>query len=379
MQFSKKDTSVIKGVAILFLLAYHSFSSLERLNGCDVSFYPLSQKAAFFIFETMNICVGMFAFLSAYGLTKTVKHKFPSLDMTAKDCTVFITKRTVSLLGAFFLPFVLCSAATAIFVGYNPYGEGIKKIINIFTDMIGLAGLLHTPMLIGTWWYMSFALVIIFLIPITVSWYKRCGLGVIIPYAVIPVLLDFRFNSSENLTNMTRWLLTIPMGIIFADCDLLVKYKLGKFVKNKTADKIVKFILFTVLLISMVYLRQNGWVKQKFFYYISSILPVFMVYYLYEFITDIPVLNTVLDFLGKHSSNMFFMHTFIRAVWFPKFTYSFHYAVFTYLFMLGFSLILSFAIEGIKKLIRWDSVMKKIIDFVLKRQDSLLFKNTSIS
>ncbi len=379
MQFSKKDTSIIKGVAILFLLAYHCFSSLERLNGSDISFYPLPQKTAFYIFDAMNICVGMFSFLSAYGLTKTVKFKNPDLELNVKESTKFVTKRTISLLGAFFIPYVLCTAATFIFVGYNPYGEGIKKVINIIIDMLGLAGLLHTPMLIGTWWYMSFALAIIFLIPFTISLYKRFGILAVMPYVLVPIIFNYRFNSSEILTNMTRWLLTIPLGVIFADCDLLVKFKSSQFTKNKGISKLLKFVTYTAVLLILVHLRQHDWCKEKFFYFISNALPVFTVYYVYEFITDIPILNGILDFLGKHSSNMFFMHTFIRAVWFPNFTYSFKYAVLTYLFMLVFSLALSFAVEGIKKIIKWDKAVKKLTDVILKRQDRLYFNDTAIS
>lgn len=379
MEFSKKDTSVIKGVAILFLVAYHCFSSVERFNGCDVSFYPFAQSTAVRIFESMNICVGMFAFLSSYGLTKTMKFKKSNLDLNSRENVNFVTKRVISLLGSFFIPYVLCTAATFIFTGYNPYGKGVSLICNIFMDMFGLAGLLHTPLLIGTWWYMSFALVIIFLIPFTVAMYRKFGILSIVPYAVLPVLFVPQFRSSGELTNMTRWLLTIPLGIIFADSDLLVKLKEKKLCRNKVISKIVKFVILTVILLCMFKLRNTGWGKEKFFYYISSILPVYFVYYLYEFVTDIPVLNTVLDFLGKHSSNVFFMHTFIRAIWFPKFTYSFKYAVLIFAFMIGASLLMSFAVEGIKKLIRWNKFIKFITDRLLKAENRIFYSEKAVS
>ncbi len=364
-EFSKRDTAVVKGMAILFLVAYHCFSSKERLNGCDVSFYPLSQEICFKIFESMNICVGMFAFLSAYGLTKTMKFKNPLLNTTAKENTEFVTKRTVSLIGAFFMPFVIGLTTSLFIKHYNPYGQGAAKILNIILDMLGLAGLLHTPLLIGTWWYMSFALVIIFLIPFTVALYKKFGVLCLIPYAVLPVLFYHEFISSDKLDNMTRWLLTIPVGVIFADCDILEKCKQSSLVKNRVLSKLIKLVIFTAVLIIMLKLRNYSWGKEKFYYYISTIVPVFFVYYMYEFITDIPVLNSVLAFLGKHSSNIFFMHTFIRAIWFPKFTYSFGHAFFTYIFMLGFSLAISMAIMEIQKLLGWDKLIKKLTQKIL--------------
>lgn len=375
MEFSKKDTSVIKGVAVLFLIAYHCFSSVERLNGCDVSFYPLSQDMAVRIFESMNICVGMFAFLSSYGLTKTMKYKHSTLELNSQDNVMFVIKRVISLLGSFLIPYVLCTAGTLIFVGYNPYGKGVSFVCNLIIDMLGLAGLLHTPLLIGTWWYMSFALVIILLMPFTVAMYKKYGILAIVPYAVLPVLFVPQFRSTDELTNMTRWLLTIPLGIIFADSDILVKLKSVKLFRNKAVTKIFKFVILTFILFCLLKLRNTGWGKEKFYYYISSILPVYFVYYLYEFATDVPVLNPVMDFFGRHSSNIFYMHTFIRAIWFPKFTYSFKYAVLTFVFMVIGSLILSFAVEGIKKLIRWNKFVKFITDKLVKWVNKVFYCN----
>lgn len=379
MKFSKKDTAVVKGVAIMFLLAYHCFSSVERFNGCEVNFYPLSQKAAMYICETMNICVGMFAFLSSYGLTKTIKLKNPALNMNADESVSFVTKRAVSLLGSFFLPYILCTASTLLFSGHNPYGEGVSFVCNAFVDMLGLAGLLRTPMMIGTWWYMSFALVIIFLMPFSVQMYKKYGILLLIPFGVLPVLFVPEFRSSGELTNMTRWLLTIPLGIIFADADLLEKLKAYRISKNKIVNKIIKFAVLTAILYILIRLRTSSWGKEKFYYYISSILPVFVVYYLYEFITDIPIVSTVTGFLGKHSSNIFFMHTFIRGVWFPVFTYSFKYAALIYLFMLGASLLLSFAVEWLKKLLHWNNAVKIVAERLTKFVGKIFFEKNPVS
>ena len=365
---------------MLFLIAYHCFSQEFRLNGHDLSFYPLSRSTAFDVFESMNICVGMFAFLSSYGLTKTIKYKSPTLDMNAKGSTQFVTKRLISLLGSFFIPYVLCTASTFIFLPERvPYGKGVEKIFNLAADMFGLGGFLGTPMMIGTWWYMSFAALIILLMPVSVDMYKRYGLVSAVPYAVLPILFSTKFNSAEHLTNMTRWLLTIPAGIIFADCDLLVKLKSRKTMKNKYVGKVLKLFILTALLLFLLWLRRNDYVEKRFYYFISSIVPIFMVYYIYEYVTDMPVLNAVLEFFGKHSSNIFYMHTFIRGVWFPDFTYSLGHAAVTFLFMAAGSLVLSFAVEGLKKLIKWDAAVKRFIEFVLKRQQKLFFENNAVS
>ena len=372
MEFSKKDTAVAKGVAILFLIAYHCFSSADRLNGCDVSFFPISQDLAFAIFESMNICVGMFAFLSAYGLTRTLRYKHPQLDASAGEYMEFVTKRIISLEAAFFIPFVIGVSVSFVVTGKTPHGSGASAVLNLIFDMFGVSGFFNTPTMIGTWWYMSFALLIIVLIPFTVALHKKFGALCIVPYLVVPVLLFPDFLKGSNLTNMTRWLLTIPLGVVFADYGILEKLRSVSVCKNKILGKLIKFAVLTLLLAFLFVLRRTSWCTEKFFYCISSILPVFFVYYLYEFVSETPVVSTVLEFFGRHSSNIFFLHTFVRAVWFPKFTYSFRYAIVIFLFMTASSLAMSFGVEGIKKLVRWDSAVKKATKKILSHQSKLL-------
>lgn len=374
MQFSKRDTLVMKGVAILFLVAYHCFSSVSRLNGYDVDFSPFSQKTAIYICESMNICVGMFAFLSSYGLTKTMKFKNENLCFTAKDEVTFVTRRILGLLGAFLMPYILCALPTLFVVGYNPYGQGVSFVFNLLSDMSGLSGFLRTPMLVGTWWYMSFAIVIILLVPITLYLYKKYGVWVLMLYVILPVCIDVNAFSADALNNMTRWLLTVPLGIIIADKNSFEYLKNYQITKYNFVSKLIKWIVLTIILYMLFRLRTSDWCKQYAYYFISSLLPVYFIYYLYEFIVDIPILNTVLVFLGKHSSNIFFMHTFIRAVWFKDFTYELKYAALIFAFMLATSLVLSFAVIGLKKLTHWDKGVKWVSDHVIAWEECLMTK-----
>lgn len=171
MNYSKQDTNIAKGVSILMLIAYHSFSTPDRLQGCDVSFFPLPSSRAFAVFESMNICVGMFAFLSAYGLTRLLLSRHPDLSLSSRESAAFVTRRTVGLLGAFFLPYLMGMLPSLLIFGRNPYGKGAAFVLNLLADACGLAELLGTRLMVGSWWYMSFALVIIWLMPFTVSLY----------------------------------------------------------------------------------------------------------------------------------------------------------------------------------------------------------------
>ncbi len=367
LEFSKHDTLVTKGIAIIFLVFYHCLSSKDRLLGYTVDFTPFKQSHAMYIFEAMNICVGMFAFLSAFGLTRNISYSYKRLDINAKETSVFLTKRTISLLGSFFLPFVICVVVSLSFTDYNPYGTGINFVFNLIADMLGISALIGSKLMIGTWWYMSFALVIIFLMPLTCHLYKKFGVFVLVPYIVLPVLLKPGFFSASGLTNMTRWLLCIPLGVIFAEGRVFEKLKELNVTKSRVLSKIIKFIILTVVLCALILFRRTGWCEKYFFYFISSVLPVVFIYFIYEFICDIPIIKTVLSFLGKHSSNIFFVHTFIRGVWLTDFTYSLGNWVLIGLFVLLGGLVISLCIEGLKALTRWNRLLKLVTDKAVKR------------
>lgn len=358
INFSKNDTLVIKGVAIICLIFYHCLSSKGRLMGYSVDFSPMFEYDAYAIFSGMNVCVGMFAFLSSFGLMRTIGKKFlrdrnDKLDAAASSA--FIIQRSISLIGAFFIPYIICTLVTLIGFQHNPYGEETAFVMNMLSDMLGLAGILGTPMMVMTWWYMSFALVIIALMPMTVNLYKKYGLGVLIPYLVFPLLIEPTFYNGTNLNNMTRWMLTIPLGIICADCNIFEKLKGLSITKNKVISFLLKFIISTGLMVLAFWLKSEGWSWKYFYYVMSSLLPVVFTYWLYAYVCNIPVLKSILSFLGKYSSDIFFMHTFVRVLWMPWLTYSFGTWYGVFLFMLGVSLAMAVIVDLIRKLTHWNT------------------------
>ncbi len=373
LSFSKNDTLVVKGVAIIFLVFYHCLSEKSRLMGYDISFFPLTQYQAFYIFESMNVCVGTFAFMSAFGLMRTISYKYlkdGKNTLGAAESTDFLTKRTISLLMAFFIPFVVCTAVSLFVFRHNPYGHGTEFVFNIILDMLGLAGMLGTPMMVGTWWYMSFALIIIGLMPLTVNLYRKYGVGVLIPYLVLPILIDSSFYSGTALTNMTRWLLCIPFGIMFADANVFERMKEKTLFGNKILSKIIKFVVWTALLLGIFWMRKQGWTWKYLYYIISTVLPVVFVYWLYEFVCGIPIINKIFALLGKYSSDIFFMHTFIRAVWFKDFTYSLKYWYAVFGFVMVASLVMAIAADLLRWLIRWG----KLTSFLSSKASALSAK-----
>ena len=352
MKFSKDDTLLMKGFAIIFLCCYHCFSDYSRLSGVDVNFFPLPQKTGIYISESMNLCVGMFAFLSVYGMTLTLKSKNKNLDMNIKEKLQFSTGRYIGLIGGFLIPFLFCHIVSAV-LAYDPYGVGVvNHVCNFTLDMLGVSKFFGTPLMTETWWYMSLAVLFVIVLPFVIGLYKKYSVLIIPLFAAVLLL------AVGHVENMNRWLFVIPWGICFADLDWF--QKLYQWIRKNKKTSWIKRIVIYILFLGVVYLRPHPWGLAHIPLLVNSITSIFMIFILYDIFYKMTKIKKIFMFLGRHSANIFYIHTFIRDIWFNQLTYSFHYAVLILMFVLITTLILSMAIEAFKSLIKWNEKVKSV-------------------
>ena len=113
----------------------------------------------------------------------------------------------------------------------------------------------------------------------------------------------------------------------------------------------VRFILECAVIAFSVFARENEFVQSNLLYLFDGIIAFVIVLFAADCIGFIPVIRKVFAFLGKHSMNIFFTHTFFYLILYLEFVFQFHYAGITYLILLGCSLVLSLLLEGIKFLL----------------------------
>ena len=70
-EFSKRVTSQIKGGAIIMMMIHHCFLNEKRFAGHTVDFTPLPQDTAMKLASFFKICVAIYVFITAYGLSNT--------------------------------------------------------------------------------------------------------------------------------------------------------------------------------------------------------------------------------------------------------------------------------------------------------------------
>lgn len=364
MKFTKEHTMQMKGIAIIILLFHHCFLNTQRWATVPyeklattkgwgyypISFAPFSSHTIQYLASFSKICVAMFVFMTGYGM-------WVSYESQKKKTTMsnYIKKRMVTLMTGFLIIFVvteILAIPTGRFI--EVYGHDFRSVVYMIIDALGLAKLLGTPLFCLTWWYMSLAIVLIMIFPFVHSIMEKYQWVVVVASIIVPRVCGF-----GQSTDLFRYLLAYTLGMYFAQHDLLARIK-EKFMEQNVAGKLLSLIVSLIGLAVIIKCRQNAWIGWKYLDFWDGFAAMYVIVLSYIYILNGKWIVKGLGFLGKHSMNIFLIHSFYRDVFFHEFTYSFYYAWLDYIVLMAISLVTSIVLEWFKKLIRYE----KFIDWV---------------
>ena len=364
MKFTKEHTMQMKGIAIIILLFHHCFLNAQRWATVPyeklattkgwgyypISFAPFSSHTIQYLASFSKICVAMFVFMTGYGM-------WVSYESHKKKTTMsnYIKKRMVTLMTGFLIIFAvteILAIPTGRFI--EVYGHDFRSVVYMIIDALGLAKLLGTPLFCLTWWYMSLAIVLIMIFPFVHSIMEKYQWVVVVASIIVPRACGF-----GQSTDLFRYLLAYTLGMYFAQHDLLARIK-EKFMEQNMAGKLLFLIVSLIGLAVIIKCRQNAWIGWKYLDFWDGFAAMYVIVISYIYILNGKWIVKGLGFLGKHSMNIFLIHSFYRDVFFHEFTYSFYYAWLDYIVLMAISLVTSMVLEWFKKLIRYE----KFIDWV---------------
>lgn len=346
--FDIRQTNIAKGLAIIFLLFHHLFSS----NNEELLFKPLifvengTVPFIFSVSELCSVCVSMFLFLSGYGLFKSYE-KYLSKYACSKKRTIlnvflFVKNHLIKLLADFWIVYIIF-VPLGLFFGKNFYEVYSHKLIHLVIDFFGLSylqgGYFNYTMNV-TWWYMSVAIVFYIIFPLLYKFSKLSA------ESVFMFLIILSFTTSLN-TYAVR-IVPFYFGMYVAEHNLL-------FSAQKLFDKKLKTISFSILsIIAFVILRKILSITVDFLGASFNIIICFLI------LSKIPVLNRCLEELGKYSGLIFMFHTFIISYYFQSFTYYFKYSFIILPVSLIVCYIIARIITWLKHITRYDRLVAKL-------------------
>ena len=369
MKFTKEHTMQMKGIAIIILLFHHCFLNAQRWATVPyeklattkgwgyypISFAPFSSHTIQYLASFSKICVAMFVFMTGYGM-------WVSYESQKKKTTMsnYIKKRMVTLMTGFLIIFVV-TEVLAIPTGrfIEVYGHDFRSVVYMIIDALGLAKLLGTPLFCLTW-YMSLAIVLIMIFPFVHSIMEKYQWVVVVASIIVPRACGF-----GQSTDLFRYLLAYTLGMYFAQHDLLARIK-EKFMEQNVEGKLLSLIVSLIGLAVIIKCRQNAWIGWKYLDFWDGFAAMYVIIISYIYILNGKWIVKGLGFLGKHSMNIFLIHSFYRDVFFHEFTYSFYYAWLDYIVLMAISLVTSIVLEWFKKLIRYEKFIEWVKRLVTK-------------
>ena len=338
------DSFSLKGIALLFLLLHHLFYVPNGL------FSDLHLWGDRYLINQIGImgkfCVSLFVFLSGYGLA-LVTHKAGD-KITLRR---FYTHRFVKLMLNYWLMWLLF-VTIGIYCFDITFTKvyGLHYISRFIVDFLGLASACGFIGYNPTWWFYSCILILYTIFPIIYRiCLKRYG-------RILLILCSFALSlyCPVIFLKPVQWyLLPFVLGILFGNGSIYaittpsqlsnsimckLRFELTKCLSGML-NKRSQFFLLIIVLLSFSFRNFT-----QFSLTFDTIICI-LVYLLYINMSLPQWTNQGLQFLGKHSFNIFLFHTFIFYLYFQDFIYLLYNPLLIYLLLLFICVVLSVVIE----------------------------------
>ena len=215
------------------------------------------------------------------------------------------------------------------------FGTGIDGYINCLINIMGLKYLSGEYGYNPTWWFISLIVLLYAIFPLLYKCIKS--------YPEITFTMSFYFfvfpNHNHVFMIICKWLFPFMIGIIFAQKNIFRKIKENEY-QNK------KFDILVVIMILIV-MRLNNIIN----IYLDTALSILIIVLGWIYFKAQSITYKMFYMLGKHSMNIFLIHTFIFYIYLRDFSYILRYPPLILMQLVIECLIVSIALEKVKKLI----------------------------
>ena len=195
-----------------------------------------------------------------------------------------------------------------------------------------------------TWWYMSVIIVYYVLYPIIHRLLEKYA-EIILIFSIASALL------LPNIRELQLWIAPFVFG------SYISKYNGFEKISRLLNTRLKQIVFCSVLIVLAAYIRYfrfGNTPKCDFLFAFSIIL------FCYFIIGRIPIVNRVLEELGKKSGLIFMFHTFIYSYYFKEFIYSFKYSVIIFIIMLVICYAIAWFIHWLMNITGYTKMIKKV-------------------
>jgi hypothetical protein len=329
--FSKEETNILKGVAILFMLFFHLFNKYPIGNLYEPSIF-IGGKPLSYLLSSCTYPVDFFIILSGYGLYISY--------CKGKNNNV---KRNIKLYIHYWITLLIFVTLGFFIKGQEIYPGDFQKIILNITA-------LKTTYNFETWFLFPYMLLSLS------SYYLFKFFDKVRPILLFLVLLAISLISQSIIHFYTEYVNSnIILDQLLPYLVLLFPFSLGMFMAKYCKYKQIKNRLFTfkyinlLLIISILVIMGMMMLLQD--YHLSMFQPFYSIVFIlfFIFLKRPTIINRFLVEMGHRSTSMWFIHTYFCYYIFHDFIYGFKYPIAIYLMLVLISYLLAIIIDIINK------------------------------
>ena len=350
----KEDSAALKGLAVLLLIFHHCYRAADRIEKYNVDLCGLTSEQIVAIAECCKICVAIFAFVSGYGLMYGYSLKMKKRDPQA--VSQWIAGHVLSTMSGFWftavISYLICYWTK--FKNFATWGETFwEKAFTVLVDILGISRLMNTESLNGAWWYMSAALAFIILLPFLEAVIGRFGsIFCIACVFLFPRMTGMGFSGGSKPYS---FLMIFVTGMVCCKHNFFQKFHEWSQTK---LQKLMKFFCVAVLMCVVFFLYHKINIK-IFWEFRYAVVPFVVIIFCVEYLFKIVPVSAFLQYLGKHSMNIWLVHTFVRD-WGDEAVFALHKFWMIPIVVLIISLGISYCLDLLRKITGYNRLIQFI-------------------
>ena len=345
---SLRETNIFKGVAICGMLMWHVFYCSNQFG---IEFTPFVRFAG----AIGDFCVSAFLLVSGYGLTILFESD------QRKNGLSFVIHRLLKLYSNFWFVFflVVLFGTFVMKMPINSDGSILHQLKQYLLEILAIRGQASYN---DSWWFYSLIVSLYLLFPI-LYWGLKKALIPTMVFVFMAQSLSFKVIFQELVLYMPIF----TVGMLWAMNKEKVTSLLSKVPYSNVA---LSFLLLLIPILGLAFIFNKGNLWSRAICEYGCISVGLMIVILSFPRSEKNILTDTLQFLGRHSANIYIVHLLFSKYWFPSFFYSLPSPWLIFMVLLLSSLLFSIAVEWLKEKSGYNIISSKAIVWV----DSFLMK-----
>ena len=328
MELTKKDTKMLQGLSVLAMVCLHLFDTYDYQGLFQPLLFIGDLPVSFFLGQLSDFCVFGFAFCSGYAHMLLFKQKD------------YYKKRLKSLLGLLINYWIIVILFSIVSICMGKANQMPGNIFDFFGTIF-----LYNIHYNGAWWYMWVYAVLVIISPVVLRFIKRCN--PIIVFVIIGVFYSFShylrfyvhidFVSSFGLFGVT--LSEYLLGSLAFNVKYFTKIKVvwGKI------NTVFRYGIVIGMFCSLFFLR-TLLLHNLYF----AVFSGFIIISLFVVVKKPAFIESIIQFIGNHSTNIWLTHMFFYVFPFVNLVYIMKYPPLIFIFMLLLTIAVSYLIKLIQ-------------------------------